>query len=639
MAADNKIAMDPAIYRMMAEQTVDYALFALDAGGRIVTWNRGAERIKGYTPEEIIGRHFSVFYTREAIDRGWPEEELRIAAREGRLEDEGWRLRKDGSRFWASVVITALRDENGKLLGFSKVTRDLTERKNQEEALRQSEERFRLLIEGVTDYAVFMIDSQGLVTSWNTGAERIKGYSRDEILGKHFSRFYTARDLEAGKPWEELALARRTGRAEDEGWRVRKNGEHFWARVVITALYDVKERLVGFAKVTQDLTERRHLRDMEKASQHVNEFLGMLAHELRNPLAPIRFAVNLMGNKPATDPAQETMRQMIDRQSAHLAHIVEDLMDISRVSRGKLRILRETVDMVAVLHQAIETAMPSITSAQHTIQIDVLQDSLPVSGDFHRLTQILTNLLNNAARYSAPGGKISVNARTENSWVVVDVSDTGQGIEPEMIERIFDMFVQGRSPLQRVGSGLGVGLALARRLAELHGGSLVAHSDGINKGSVFTFRAPLEVRQSAAVDQPRRSISHNPSPPAPPQRILVVDDNEDAAASLGLLLQSLGHETCVVYNGLEAIKMAIAFRPDVVLLDIGMPGISGYEVARRLQALKEQRPLRIIAITGWGMEEDKAKSKEAGFDLHLVKPVDAEQLTRAIGERTGVTLH
>jgi len=638
MAEDYKITMDPAIYRMMAEQTVDYALFALDAEGRIATWNRGAERIKGYAPEEIIGRHFSVFYTREAIESGWPDEELRLAAREGRLEDEGWRLRKDGSRFWASVVITALRDENGKLLGFSKVTRDLTERKKHEEALRQSEERFRLLIEGVTDYAVFMIDPQGMVTSWNTGAERIKGYSREEIVGKHFSRFYIERDLESGKPWEELALARRTGRAEDEGWRVRKNGEHFWARVVITALHDSKGRLAGFAKVTQDLTERRHLRDLEKASQNVNEFLGMLAHELRNPLAPIRFAVNVMGKKHGVDPANEKMRQMIDRQSAHLAHIVEDLMDISRVSRGKLHIFRETVNLVDVVNQAIETATPLIASAQHKLQLDVLSDSLPVSGDFHRLTQIVANLLNNAARYSAPGGKITVNARSENGWAVVDVSDTGQGIEPEMIERIFDMFVQGRSPLQRVGSGLGVGLALARRLAELHGGSVVAHSDGVNKGSVFTFRAPLEARTSAA-DGVGRADAQTALTTTTPRRILVVDDNEDAAVSLGLLLQSLGHETCVVYNGTEAIKMAIAFRPDVVLLDIGMPGISGYEVARRLQALKEQRPMRIIAITGWGQEEDKAKSKEAGFDLHLVKPVDAEQLAQAVGHRTGATLH
>ena len=639
MAENNNTAISPAIYQMMAEQTVDYALFALDAAGMVATWNRGAQRIKGYAPEEIIGRHFSVFYTREAIDSGWPAEELRIASREGRLEDEGWRLRKDGSRFWASVVITALRDENGRLLGFSKVTRDLSERKKQEEALRQSEERFRLLIEGVTDYAIFLIDPQGMVTSWNAGAERIKGYSREEILGKHFSRFYIAKDLESGKPWEELALARRTGRAEDEGWRVRKNGELFWARVVITALYDTGSRLIGFAKVTQDLTERRHLRDLEKASQHVNEFLGMLAHELRNPLAPIRFAVNVMGKNPITDPTNESMRQMIDRQSAHLAHIVEDLMDISRVSRGKLEIERKSLDMVEVINRAIETATPSITGAHHQLEVDVLPAPLPVSGDIHRLTQILTNLLNNAARYTAQGGKITVKARAQDSWVVVDVSDNGQGIEPEMIDRIFDMFVQGRSPLQRVGSGLGVGLALARRLAELHGGSLIAHSEGANKGSVFTLRAPLDATRSAASDENRRAFAKETSSATAPRRILVVDDNEDAAVSLGLLLQSLGHQTCVVYSGDEAIKMAIAFRPDVVLLDIGMPGVSGYEVARRLQALKEQGPLRIIAITGWGQEEDKAKSKEAGFDLHLVKPVDAEQLARAVGERNGATLH
>ena len=639
MTEKNKTAMEPAIYRMMAEQTVDYALFALDSEGKIATWNRGAERIKGYAPDEIIGRHFSIFYTREAIESGWPAEELRIAAREGRLEDEGWRLRKDGSRFWASVVITALRDENGKLLGFSKVTRDLTERKRQEEALRQSEERFRLLVEGVTDYAIFMLDPLGMVTSWTTGAERIEGYTREEILGKHFSRFYIASDIESGKPWEELALARRTGRAEDEGWRIRKNGEHFWARVVITALFDAQGRLIGFAKVTQDLTERRQMRDLEKASQHVNEFLGMLAHELRNPLAPIRFAINVMAKTPAGDPAHETMRQMIDRQSAHLSHIVEDLMDISRVSRGRLEITRESVNMVDVINRAVETSMPAISSAQHKLEVDVLPERLPVVGDFDRLIQILSNLLNNAARYSASCSKIMVRGRAENGWMNLEVEDTGQGIEPEMIERIFDMFVQGRSPLQRVGSGLGVGLALARRLAELHGGSLIAHSDGLNKGSVFTLRIPLEARQSASQDKLTRASPQPALPATAPRRILVVDDNEDAAASLGLLLQSLGHETCVVYSGSEAIKMAIAFRPDVVLLDIGMPGISGYEVARRLQALKEQKPLRIIAITGWGQEEDKAKSKEAGFDLHLVKPVDAEQLARAVGERTGATLH
>src|SRR5688572_24681658 len=253
--ATDKGLVDPLLYRLLVEQAKDYALFVLDKDGRVMTWNLGAQRIKGYAAEEIVGRHFSVFYTREAVDSGWPQHELKIAASEGRFEDEGWRVRKDGSRFWANVIITALRDENGALLGYSKITRDLTERRLHEEALRQTEERFRVLIEGVVDYAIFMLDPEGMVSSWNAGAQRIKGYGRDEIVGKHFSRFYLAADVEAGKPWEELATARREGRAESEGWRVRKNGERFWARAIVTALYDEGRHLRGFAKVTQDLSE------------------------------------------------------------------------------------------------------------------------------------------------------------------------------------------------------------------------------------------------------------------------------------------------------------------------------------------------------------------------------------------------
>src|SRR5262245_7057845 len=224
--------VDESIYRMMVEQSRDYALFALDPEGRITTWNTGAQRLKGYAAEEIIGRHFSIFYTPQALERGWPYYELKMAGTEGRFEDEGWRVRKDGTSFWASVVITALRDERGRLLGFSKITRDLTDRKRHEEALRQSEERFRVLIEGVVDYAIFMLDEEGIVTSWNAGAERIQGYQRDDIVGRHIAAFYDPADVRAGKPWEELATARRTGRAMDDGWRIRKNGERFWVRVV-----------------------------------------------------------------------------------------------------------------------------------------------------------------------------------------------------------------------------------------------------------------------------------------------------------------------------------------------------------------------------------------------------------------------
>jgi PAS domain S-box-containing protein len=630
--------VDPRIYQILVEQVQDYAAFVLDPAGRIMTWNLGARRIKGYAPEEIIGKHFSVFYTPDAVERGWPAEELRLATREGRFEDEGWRLRKDGSRFWANVVITALRDEQGRLLGFSKITRDVTERKLHEEALRQAEERFRLLIEGVVDYAIYMLDLEGRVTSWNAGAQRIKGYGPDEIIGRHFSHFYTDPDVEAGKPWEELAAARRDGRAEDEGWRVKKGGERFWARVVIAALHDAEGHLRGFAKVTQDLSERRHMQDLEAAARHVNEFIATLAHELRNPLAPIRNAVEVMAKVPASDPAQHAMRQTIERQSAQLARILDDMIDIARVTRGELHMERAPVEIAEVVRRAGETAAPFIAAGKQRLDLDLPGEPLVVRGDVHRLTQVLANLLNNAARYTPQAGKIVVQARREEGWVAVQVRDTGRGIEPGMLERIFHMFVQGKAPLDKIGdglgSGLGVGLALSRRIAEAHGGSLVAASEGEGKGAVFTLRLPLKDRP-----HPRHAKAEPPAKPVVAKRILVVDDNVDAATTLQLLLKSLGHEACAVYDGQQALSTAVSFRPDVVLLDIGMPGLDGYEVARRLRALRRSEPLRIIAVTGWGQEADRTRSREAGFDVHLVKPVVPGLLTSVIANNNGATLH
>jgi PAS domain S-box-containing protein len=625
--------VNPELFQALVEQAKDYAVFLLGPDGRILSWNAGARIIKGYEADEIVGQHFSVFYTQEAIARGWPSHELRVATVEGRFEDEGWRIRKDGSRFWASVIITALRDPNGKLMGFSKITRDLTDRKLQDEALRQSEERFRLLIDGVTDYAIYMLDPDGIVTSWNQGAERIKGYPRTEIIGAHFSRFYLKEDIETGKPWEELAIAKREGRIQAEGWRVRKNGERFWARIVVSALHGADGHMRGFAKVTQDLSLQRHAYELERGAKNVHEFIATLSHELRNPLAPIRTGLQVMGRLPPGDPRHEDLRKTLERQSEQLGRIVDDMLDVSRVAQGIFSIEKKPMDLAEAIQQAVETSMALIEGKKHRLDLDVSKEALIVEGDRLRLTQLFTNLLNNAARYTPAGGRLSVSAETQDTAAVVKIRDNGEGIDPTLIEKIFDMFVQGQSSKQQVG-GMGVGLALSRRIAESHDGSLSARSAGPGQGSEFIFRMPLSAGAR---------ISVTPAPrleqPIALRRILIVDDNADAANTLGTLLESLGHKTSVVYDGNSALAKAAEFRPDIVLLDLGMPGMNGYEVARRLMELKRQRPFRIIAVSGWGQEADRAKTRESGFDAHIIKPVDLEILQKAINERTGSTLH
>jgi PAS domain S-box-containing protein len=615
--------MDERLYRMVVEQTRDYAVFILDPTGHILTWNLGAQRIKGYRHEEIIGRHFSTFYLPAAIESGWPAHELKMATSEGRFEDEGWRLRKDGTRFWAAVTITALRTEDGRLLGFSKITRDLTERKMNEEALRQSEERFRLLIDGVVDYAVFMLDPEGVITSWNTGATRIMGYAREEIIGRHISRFFVPEDLGAGRPWEEIAIARKEGRAENEGWRVRKSGERFWARAVVTALYDPEGRPRGFAKVTQDLSERRYIEDLKTAAKNVNEFIAMLAHELRNPLAPIRTAVQVMAHTQPDTTAYRKLEATIDRQSAQLVRVVDDMIDVSRISRGALSIDRERFDLADAVARSVEAAMPLVNAGKHRLTVESPAGSLFVEGDIDRMAQILTNLLTNAARYSEDGGSIVISAASVGDEAVVRVRDTGHGIDPGDMAVVFHMFVQGRAPTSAVRGGMGI--ALSRRLAELHGGTLEGHSAGLGKGSEFVLRVPLTPAGDGqpAKDTPFAMTGRRR------RRILVVDDNVDAAQTLELLLRTLGHDTRIAYDGANALQSAEDFHPDVVLLDIGMPGIDGYEVARRLRAICSPPP-QIIAITGWGQEADRERSREAGFDVHLVKPIDPRELLQAM---------
>jgi PAS domain S-box-containing protein len=1179
----------------------DYAVFLLDRQGNVRTWNAGAERIKGYRPEEIIGQHFSRFYPSEAVASGWPAHELSVATATGRFEDEGWRVRKDGTRFWANVVITAVRDEAGQSRGFLKITRDLTDRKQAEVKLRLSEERFRLMVEGVKDYAIFMLDPQGHVATWNAGAQRLKGYAAEEIIGQHFSRFYPQEAVGRGWPDEELRRATADGRFEDEGWRVHKDGSQFWANVVITALRDEGGTLRGFAKVTRDLTQRRQAEEStrrlvqeeaarkaaEEAAQEIErqreqlhvtlssigdavivtdhngdvtflnpaaaaltgwglheaagqplervvpiinedtrqavenpvrrafrekavvglanhtalvardgrevpvedsaapirnkngdvggavlvfrdvtearramearshlaaivessddaiightldgriaswnrgaqrlygyaagevvgkplavlvppdhpdelpailervkrgeyiehfetqrlrkdgsrvdvsltispirgaggkvigaskiarditerkraeaalraseaqlrqladampqivwsagpdgvidysnrrwyeftglaqgvgndgwgtiihpdegppaverwaeslrsgtafdmeirlldrraggyrwhlvrtmpvrndagavvrwygsatdidgqkrageaarflaeasaalaslvdyestlqkvanlavpyfadwaavdvageggalrrlaaahkdpekvrlaqelmrryppdpdapggisqvfrtgqpqiveeitdemlvqgardedhlrlvrslglhsficvplvvsgkalgvltfataesgrryarpdlalaedlshraavaienarlyralreederktEFLALLAHELRNPLAPLRNSLEIMRLAGDNPEAVEQGRALMERQLQHLVRLVDDLLDVSRISRGKLRLRKERITLASVVASALETCQPLVKQQDDELTVTLPEEPVYVDADRTRLAQVLCNLVSNAAKYSDRGSRIWLTARREGGEAVVSVKDTGVGIPPAMLPKIFDLFTQVDRSLEKSQGGLGVGLTIVKRLVEMHGGRVEAKSEGHGLGSEFTIRLPVAL--SVAQGQ-QQGGGDRLGLPAAGRRILIADDNADAAGSLAMVLELTGNEVRTARDGLEAVEAAAEFRPDLVLLDIGMPRLNGYDACRRFREQPWGKDAVIVALTGWGQEEDKRRSQEAGFDSHLVKPVEPAALEKLL---------
>ncbi len=1193
---------------LLVHRTADYAIFMLDPLGKVATWNTGAERIKQYKADEIIGQHFSKFYPQEAIDRGWPDHELKVATAEGRFEDEGWRIRKDGSQFWANVVITALRDEQGRLRGFSKVTRDLTERKEAEESLRRSEERFRHMVEGVQDYAIFMLDPHGNVATWNAGAERIKQYKAEEIIGQHFSKFYPQEALDRGWPAHELMVAAAEGRFEDEGWRVRKDGSQFWANVVITAITDGQGRLLGFTKVTRDLTERKkaeesarrlveettarrvaeenaqliqeqrerlhvtlssigdavistdaegrveflnpvaqeligwgnedasrrtlsdvfrivnektrqpvenpalralkegvvvglanhtvliskdgrerpiddsaapikdsqgcvvgsvlvfrditekrqaqerlrvqqewlrvtlasigdaviatdaegrvtflnpvaegltgwpqaeaqgeplevvfnilnertrqpvenpvgrvlregvivglgnhtilvtrdgmerpiddsaapirdatgkligvvlifrdvteqrrgqalladsekrlrlaldagrmgvwdwnvrtgdlnwsdtleplyglapgtfggtfehfqqlvhpqdretvnatireslegggefsvefrnlwpngrvhwiagsgkvfpgddgrplrmigvgmdvtarrraeqtarfladasaalavlvdfestlqkvaslavpyfadwvavdmlesdgtlrrvavahidpakvqlahdlhrhyppdpaapggvwHIlrtgqaeivpeitdemlmrsakdeellgimrqlglksyiavpltvrgktlgvltfiaaesghvyddtdlsvaqdlanraaiaidnsqlyRELREADRRKDEFLAILAHELRNPLAPIRNGLQVLRLAGGGGEMVNEARSMMERQLSHMVRLVDDLLDVSRITRNKLELRKERVALATVIHTAVETSRPLIEQFGHTFSVTLTPTPVYLDADPVRLAQVFSNLLTNAAKYTQPGGRIFLTAEVHGAEAVVQVRDTGLGIPADALSCIFEMFSQVDRNIERAQGGLGIGLTLVRRLAEMHGGTVEAKSEGPGRGSEFVVRLPVlkdsrQRSEGVTTEEGRQARAK--------RRILVVDDNQDSATSLGMMLTLMGNEVRTAEDGFAAVEAAQEFRPDLILLDIGLPKLNGYDACRRIREQPWSEGMVIVALTGWGQEEDRKRSREAGFDTHMVKPVEIAAL-------------
>lgn len=525
------------LQRLLIERVQDYAIFVLDAGGHVLTWNPGAERLKGYTSSEIIGKHFSVFYPEDAIRSGKPRWELEVATAEGRVEDEGWRLRKDGSRFWASVIITALRSDEGELLGFAKVTRDLTERRFAEEELRESEERFRLLVQGVRDYAIFMLDPAGMIATWNAGAARLQGYTEAEILGQHFSRFYPPEELANGKPERDLAIAMDTGEYSEEGWRLRKDGSRFWASIVITPIRSANGQLAGFAKVTRDLTERiaaqeraladarriaaeeaartaletragelaalsdqlqrqaaeleARRREAESANRVKGEFLAAMSHELRTPLNAIAGYAELLElgiHGPVTEE-QRVALSRIQRSQQHLLGIINDILNFSRIEAGQVTYDIRDVDVERVLQAVTPMIAPQALARALDLNVTTSPQPLIARGDVAKVEQILLNLLSNAVKFTPPGGTVEIACTERGQHILIDVRDTGVGIATDQLEAVFAPFMQVGRGLASPKEGTGLGLAISRDLARAMAGELTVRS-APGAGSTFTLTLP-----------------------------------------------------------------------------------------------------------------------------------------------------
>lgn len=520
----------------------------------------------------------------------------------------------------------------------------------EKERARREADQFRLLVQGTKDYAIFMLDPTGIVATWNAGAERIKGYSADEIVGRHFSTFYPMEAVDRDWPAEELRRAIADGRFEDEGWRVRKDGSMFWANVVITALRDEAGTLRGFSKVTRDLTERRQReeelcvlhRDLERrveqrtaeltasnealkeADRRKDEFIALLAHELRNPIAPIRNGLLTLRLTQLPQAGEKTLT-MMERQVGHLVHLVDDLLDVARITQGRVHLRTERTELGSLIQGTVADHMPEFASAGVSLSV-VLHASAWVDGDLTRLTQILDNLLGNARKFTPRGGKVEVSLeKDKRQQAMVRVKDTGIGIESAMLPTIFNAFSQADQSLERSAGGLGLGLSLVRGLAELHGGSVEAHSEGLGQGAEFIVLLPLLRELAALTNAPHPALELGVK-----HRVLIIEDNPDAAQSLSHLLTLLGHQVRVAMTGPDGVHEADVWRPDVILCDIGLPGLDGYGVVGELRRLSVASKARLIALTGYGSDDDRKRAIEAGFHHHVTKPADPAVLLQLL---------
>jgi len=640
---DKAGGLDGSAYEQLVQSVVDYAIFMLDPEGYVSSWNPGAERIKGYTAEEIIGEHFSRFYTPEDRDAGLPEHVLKQAAKEGRFVAEGWRVRKDGSHFWAAVVVDPIR-QGDKLVGFAKVTRDMTESREANLAALESERRFRLLVQGVIDYAIYMLDPQGHITNWNTGAQHIKGYTADEIIGAHFSRFYTPEDVEARVPWKALETAEREGRFTAEGWRRRKDGTRFWASVVLDAIRDEHGVLIGFAKVTRDLPERRAAQlELERSQQAlfqaqkmeaVGQLTGGLAHDFNNMLTGIVGSLDLMKQRLAQGRINELERYITAAQGAasRAATLTHRLLAFSR---------QQTLEPKAIDANRLVSNMEELVrrTVGPSIEIEtVLAAGLwPCFCDPNQLENAILNLCINARDAMPDGGRVTI--ETANTWVdhgaaierdmprgqyvAICVTDTGTGMPPEVAARAFDPFFTTKP----AGKGTGLGLSMIYGFAKQSNGQVRIYSE-IGQGTTVKIYLP---RHHGKPLESSEVEDRNQLPRAEAgETVLVVDDEPTVRMLVGDTLADLGYqaiEAADAASGLRVLQSDVKI--DLLITDFGLPGgMNGKQMA---DAARVRRPdLNVLFITGYAENAAISNGRlEPGMHV-LSKPFPMDKLAARI---------
>jgi PAS domain S-box-containing protein len=613
-------------FRLLVEGVIDYAIYMLDPTGLVTNWNAGAKRIKGYEAAEVIGQHFGMFYLPEDRAAGMPARSLNTARDKGKFEAEGWRLRKDGTKFLASVVIDAIY-EDGQLIGFAEITRDITERNKAADALKESEKQFRLLLNGVTDYALYMLDPNGIVTNWNVGGQRIKGYLPEEIIGQHFSRFYSDADRAAGRPARALQLARDNGRYEEEGWRIRKDGTFFWASVVIDPIRDNDNRLLGFAKITRDISERREAQqNMEKIQRQLAEsqkldalgqLTGGVAHDFNNLLMIITGSLHTLKKIAGGDAKSLRAVQAIETASQRGAALTRQLLTFAR----RQSVNPQTIDLTERLH-SIREVLDSGLGGSVKLHIEVDDAIWPIMVDPAEFETAVINLVINARDAMPQGGTVTVRAinieaggdSPTGDHVGIEVQDTGIGIPPDIVGKIFDPFFTTKA----IGKGTGLGLSQVHGFAHQAGGTVTVTSE-LAKGTVFTICLPRSGLLSIRVEHEVSSIGSG--------TVLLVEDNPDVATASTGLLEQLGYSVRWVSDAEMALKEIAKDGIDLVLSDIVMPGkLDGLGLAR---AIRMKHPgLPILLATGYS---EAAQSAQADFPI-LRKPYQIHELSRALSQ-------